>query len=121
MKLRKLAIHWSVISKIPSLLCSFNCSFIAVFAFIRLVFPWCLLLQFALFYREEIGLCTEKWRNKTLYGFYDFALGLKYGEIFQERQSSSFIFTLFQKEAFRATNKGSLSRTSQPFPKVYLL
>jgi hypothetical protein len=38
MKLRKLAIYWSVISRKPSLLRSFNCSFIAFFAFILLIF-----------------------------------------------------------------------------------
>jgi hypothetical protein len=93
----------------------------AFFAFIRL------LLQFALFYREEIGLCNGEWWNKTLCDFYDLALGLKYGEIFQEWQSSSFSFTLLQKEAFRATNRGSLSFTSrqkkkeyESFPKSYL-
>jgi hypothetical protein len=53
-----------------------------------------------------------EWCNKTLSDFYDFALRLKYGEIFQEWQSSSFSFTLSQKEAFRAANKGSLPCTS---------
>jgi hypothetical protein len=56
MTLCKVAIHWRVISKMPSLLWSFNGSFIVFFVFIRLIFPQRRLLQFALFYvRRKVG------------------------------------------------------------------